>query len=291
MTKLHYHLLDVFTDQKFGGNQLAVFLDGHEVPENLMQTIARELNLSETVFVLPPEDKANHFKLRIFTPAQEVPIAGHPTVGTTYLLFHENKIQVGNSRLEEGVGVIPVHIDENGVVKMTQPLPQFGPVYDDRNAIAEMLSIHESGLHPDYPVEFVSAGVPFMYIVVKDLATLQQVRLRQDTWEKVLRDKHVFVFTTETVQPTSTVHARMFAPALGIPEDPATGAACGPLGGYLVKYGIVKTENARKIICEQGFEMGRPSLIQIEVEVEKGNISGVRIGGKSVYVGAGVIHL
>lgn len=291
MTQLHYHLLDVFTDQKFGGNQLAVFLDGHEVPENLMQTIARELNLSETVFVLPPEDKANHFKLRIFTPAQEVPIAGHPTVGTTYLLFRENKIQVGNSRLEEGVGVIPVHIDENGVVKMTQPLPQFGPVYQDRNAIAEMLSINEAGLHPDFPVELVSAGVPFMYIVVKDLATLQQVRLRQDTWEKVLRDKHVFVFTTETVHPTSTVHARMFAPALGIPEDPATGAACGPLGCYLVKHSIVKTENARKIICEQGFEMGRPSLIQIEVEVEKGNISGVRIGGKSVYVGAGVIHL
>lgn len=291
MTRHTYHLLDVFTDKKFGGNQLAVFLEGQEVPEAFMQTIARELNLSETVFVLPPEDKNNHFKLRIFTPLQEVPIAGHPTVGTTYLLHRENKIQVGNWRLEEGVGVIPVSIDENGVVKMTQPVPQFGTVYEDRKTIAEMLSIAESGLHPDYPIQAVSAGVPFVYVVVKDLKTIQQAKLRQDIWENVIRDKHIFVFTPETTLPDSTVHSRMFAPALGIPEDPATGAACGPLGCYLVQYGLVSPADAQNIISEQGFEMGRPSLISMEIDGQPGEISGVRIGGRSVYVGEGAISL
>ncbi len=291
MTRHPYHLLDVFTDKKFGGNQLAVFLDGQDVPENLMQTIARELNLSETVFVLPPEDKNNHFKLRIFTPLQEVPIAGHPTVGTTYLLYRQHKIQVGNWRLEEGVGVIPVSIDENGVVKMTQPVPQFGMVYEDRKTVAEMLSIKESGLHPTYPIQAVSAGMPFVYVVVKDLKTIQQTKLRQDIWGNVIRDKHIFVFTPETALPDSTVHARMFAPALGIPEDPATGAACGPLGCYLVQYGLVSPADAQHIISEQGFEMGRPSLISIEIDGQAGAISGVRIGGRSVYVGEGTIYL
>lgn len=291
MTRHAYHLLDVFTDKKFGGNQLAVFLEGQDVPENLMQTIARELNLSETVFVLPPEDKNNHFKLRIFTPMQEVPIAGHPTVGTTYLLHRENKIQVGNWRLEEGVGVIPVSIDENGVVKMTQPIPQFGMVYQDRKTIAEMLSIEESGLHPEYPIQVVSAGVPFVYVVVKDLKAIQQVKLRIDIWEKVVQDKHIFVLTSETALPGSTVHSRMFAPVLGIPEDPATGAACGPLGCYLVQYGLVSPADAQKVISEQGFEMGRPSLISIEIDGQPGEISGVRIGGSSVYVGEGAIDL
>lgn len=294
MQKLHYHLLDVFTDKKFGGNQLAVFLEGQTVPETLMQTIARELNLSETVFVLPPEDSKNHFKLRIFTPLQEVPIAGHPTVGTTFLLYQEKKLPAGDARLEEGVGVIPVSIDETGVVKMTQPIPKFGPVFDDRRMIADLLSLEVSELHPEYPIEAVSAGVPFVYIVLKNLAAVQKAKLRQDVWEKHIKNSpapHVFVFTTETEHPDSTVHSRMFAPAFGIPEDPATGAACGPLGCYLVKYGIVKPENAQSILSEQGVEMGRPSLIQIEVDTEAGKISGVRIGGKSVYVGEGTIYL
>lgn len=293
MQKHAYHLLDVFTDTRFGGNQLAVFLDGHLIPENRMQVLARELNLSETVFVFPPDDPNNHFKLRIFTPAMELPMAGHPTVGTAYLLHQEGKLAAGHARLEEKVGVIPVMIADSGAVKMTQPRPEFGQVIENRTLAADLLSLAESELHPDYPVQPVSSGVPFTLIPIKDLAAIRKIKLRQDVWEQHFKNSsapHIFVFTPETENPQASVHSRMFAPAMGISEDPATGAASGPLGAYLVQYGLVKAENALHILSEQGIEAGRPSAIQIEVDVEGENITGVRIGGESVYIGAGFIQ-
>lgn len=294
MQKHPYHLLDVFTDTKFGGNPLAVFLEGHLVPENRMQTIARELNLSETVFVLPPEDKNNHFRLRIFTPAMELPIAGHPTIGTTYLLYQENKLGIGDARLEETVGLIPVSVEASGMVKMTQPVPTFGSIFENRAILAELLSIEETGLHPVYLPQIMSSGVPFVYIPIKNLEVMRQIKVRQDIWEKHIKPSsapHLFTFTLETEHPQATVHSRMFAPAMGISEDPATGGAAGPLGCYLVKYGIVKPENAHNILNEQGIEMGRPSYLHIEISVENEKVTGVRIGGNSVYVGEGAIYL
>jgi trans-2,3-dihydro-3-hydroxyanthranilate isomerase len=300
MRKLRYHLVDVFTSERFGGNPLAVFTNGRGLSAEVMQRIAKELNLSETTFVLPPDGPTNDWKVRIFTPAVELPMAGHPTIGTSYVLASERLVEVSQAnpviRLEEDVGTIPVTFTfENGQIAqatMQQPNPTFGPVCEDRQLIAEMLSIQVSDL-ADYPLEVVSCGVPFMFVPLRNMAAIQKVRLRSDVWERASKDHmlaQMFMFTQETTYPTSTVHSRMFAPAMGITEDPATGVASGPLGCYLVKYGMV-TDNPAQIISEQGFEMGRPSFIHIEIGQANGVINLVRVGGQCVPVGEGVIEV
>ncbi|MBN8592862.1 MAG: PhzF family phenazine biosynthesis protein [Anaerolineae bacterium] len=300
MRKLRYHLVDVFTNERFGGNPLAVFTNGRGVEPALMQTIARELNLSETVFVLPPEDPANHWRLRIFTPATELPMAGHPTVGTAYVLAREHLVDVTGDettiRLEEPVGVIPVtfSFDDHGAlsISMTQPNPTFGPMMDDRAGIAALLSLSPDDLLP-LPIQVVSTGVPFVFVPVRDLDAMRRIKVRLDLWEQSLKDTphpHLLTFTPEVEVAGSHVHVRMFAPAMGIPEDPATGGAAGPLGCYLVQHGLVKDSPAA-IIAEQGFEMGRRSFLHIGIEQQHGEISRVTVGGQSVPVGEGVIEV
>jgi trans-2,3-dihydro-3-hydroxyanthranilate isomerase len=302
MRKLRYHLIDVFTHQPFGGNQLAVFTNGRGLPPHLMQQIAKELNFSETTFVLPPQEASNDFWVRIFTPAVEMPMAGHPTVGTAFVLALEQLIDGSNPetmvRFEEGVGVIPVRVQwANGqpvLIKMSQSLPKFGPEFTDRTMMAEILSIDPTGIEPNYPLQVVSCGVPFLYVPLKNLATIRQIKLRYNLWEQRLKDfasPHLFVFTLETALENSTVHCRMFAPALGIAEDPATGAASGPLGCYLVKYGLVKKAQQVTVVSEQGFEIGRPSFIHIEIEQEHEQITAVTVGGQCVYIGEGYLEL
>ncbi|MFN8376615.1 MAG: PhzF family phenazine biosynthesis protein [Anaerolineae bacterium] len=299
MRQLPYHLVDVFTDRAFGGNQLAVFTDGRGIASETMQQLAKELNLSEITFVLPPDDPNNHYRVRIFTPATEMPMAGHPTVGTSFVLAREKLIDTSGShvtiRLEEKVGTIPVALDLNDglptLIAMQQPLPTFGSIYQNWQAIADMLSITLEDFDAAYPLQVVSCGVPFLFVPLKTLQAVQKVRLRIDVWERALRDfetPHVFVFTRETATAEGTVHSRMFAPALGIAEDPATGAASGPLGCYLVQHKIISA-NPAVIISEQGFEMGRPSIIRIEIESMGGDITRVGVGGQCVYMGAGFI--
>jgi trans-2,3-dihydro-3-hydroxyanthranilate isomerase len=302
MDRLHYHLVDVFTNQRFGGNQLAVFTDGRGVAGDLMQTLAKEMNLSESTFILPPDDPANDYHIRIFTPGRELPMAGHPTVGTSYILAREGKVEIasgrGALRLEEGVGPISVTLEMNGdlpgLITMQQPMPTFGPTMTNRDLAAGMLSLSPDDLDPNLPVEIVSCGVPFLYIPLTSLRAIQSIKLRMDLYEQYLTELdgpgEVFVFTSETVNPDSTVHSRMFAPGFGIPEDPATGAASGPLGCYLVKYGVV-TDNPSAIISEQGFEMGRPSIIHIGIERSGEQFTRVSVGGECVYIGAGYIEV
>lgn len=300
MRKLRYQLVDVFTNERFGGNQLAVFTNGRGIPVAVMQQVAKELNLAEVTFVLPPDDSDNDWRLRIFTPATEMPMAGHPTVGTAFVLAREHLVDVHddrtNIRLEEQVGTIPVTytFDEEGhlLISMGQPLPTFGAVFENRAAIAEMLSL-DAGALGDTPVQAVSCGVPFLFVPVKRLADMKRIKVRLDLWERLLKDfeaPHIFTFTREVETEGSTIHSRMFAPALGIPEDPATGAASGPLGCYLVKYGWV-TDNPAVIISEQGLEIGRPSFIHIRIDHLGGEFTGVSVGGQCVYVGEGVIEL
>jgi trans-2,3-dihydro-3-hydroxyanthranilate isomerase len=302
MRKLHYHLVDVFTDRAFGGNQLAVFTNGRGISSEKMQALAKELNLSETVFVLPAEEAGNDYALRIFTPAIELPFAGHPTIGTTFVLAHEHMVfltgEEATVRLEEKVGTIPVKIImKDGAVdfiQMKQPLPTFGPAYPEPEAIAKMLSLEPESLDSRYPVETVSCGVPFLFVPLKDLAAVRRAQLKRDIWEEILSNfaaPHVFIFTTEVETEDATVHSRMFAPAMGIVEDPATGAASGPLGCYLVKYDLVEASDKTKIISEQGFELGRPSFLHIEIEMMDGVISGVYVGGQSHYMGEGYFEL
>lgn len=301
MQKLSYHVVDVFTETPFGGNQLAVFTSGQHVPEHAMQKLAREINFSETTFVMPPQDSANDFGVRIFTPAMELPTAGHPTIGTAFVLAREGFIDLAEDRvtvrLEEGVGVIPVTLtfDQGApdLITMQQPLPTFGAEIANRAAIAEMLSITPADLLEGYPIQVVSSGVPFTFVPLKNLEVIQRAKLRGDLWEKTLKDTaapKIFMFTLETENSQSTVHSRMFAPSLGIAEDAATGIASGPLGCYLVKYGLVSREKWGSMISEQGIEMGRPSLIHISIDYDGANFTGVRVGGRCVAVAEGYFY-
>lgn len=305
MKKLHYHLVDVFTNQAFGGNQLAVFTEARGLSPELMQAIAKELNLSETTFVLPPEDSRHDYRVRIFTPAVELPMAGHPTIGTAFVLATEHRI--GHSgreaavSFEEGVGTIPVSIEwqegSPSYIQMSQPLPVFGPRFADAPQIAEMLSVDARAiLETRLPMEVVSCGVPFLFVPLKTLQDVRGIRFRRDVWERVLQGgeaPHVFVFTRETETAGSTVHSRMFAPALGVSEDPATGGASGPLGCYLVRHKIIAPDGNGKVECvsEQGMEMGRPSFITIKIEQNREGISGVKVGGQCYLMGEGQLFV
>ncbi len=299
MRELKYELVDVFTDKPFGGNQLAVFTNPGDLDAALMQQIARELNLSETTFVFPPADAHNHFRVRIFTAARELPFAGHPTVGTAFVLQHLGLFDPSAElRLEEGVGVIGVTYapqpDGQLLVTMQQPIPQFGAIAADRAAVAALLSLDEGDLIPDCPVQVVSAGVPFLYVPLRTLDAIRRVRVRLDLLADQLEgvdSTYLFVFTPQVERVGSTVHARMFAPELGITEDPATGSASGPLGAYLLKYGLVDAAAAQQMISEQGFELGRPSILHISVQTSGDTITAVSVGGYTQPIGSGVLQL
>jgi trans-2,3-dihydro-3-hydroxyanthranilate isomerase len=302
MKKLRYHLVDVFTDRAFGGNQLAVCTDGRGLSTELMQSIAKEFNLSETTFVLPPEDASNNYKVRIFTPGSELPMAGHPTVGTSFILARERMIEVSGDettiKLEEGVGTIPVRLNfkdgQTDLVWMQQPLPKFGPRLEDVRGVAQMLSLAPDDVDESLPIEVVSCGVPFLYVPLKSLRAARSIRFRLDVWEKLLGNlgvSEVFIFTKETELDGSSVHSRMFAPAIGIQEDPATGAASGPLGCYLVRHKVLPTSQQSEFTSEQGIEMGRTSIIRIVIEQEANEISRVLIGGRCVFMGEGHLEI
>jgi trans-2,3-dihydro-3-hydroxyanthranilate isomerase len=302
MTRLHYHKVDVFTDRAFGGNPLSVFTDGQGISAEMMQLLAKELNLSEATFVLPAQNPKNNFHVRIFTPARELPIAGHPTVGTAFILARGGMIErKGNPTTivcEEGVGDIPVALqfegDKPGMIWMTQPQPQFGrqATAEERTNTAAMLSLSAEAIDTRYPIQMVSSGVDFLYVPVVSLAAIKSIRISLDLHERVMTafgTTGVFVFTTEVETASSTVHSRMFAPAAGVFEDPATGAASGPLGAYLVRYGIAT--DPHHIVSEQGLEMGRPSYVHIQVDKQGDQIGTVRVGGTCYYMGEGFFEL
>lgn len=306
MRRLHYHRVDVFTDRAFGGNPLAVFANGRGLGAETMQAIAKEFNLSETTFVLPPDDPRHDWRVRIFTPDRELPMAGHPTVGTTFVLAREHMIPRAdggegetNIVLEEGVGPVPVRVlfesGEPVFAEMTQPLPRFGPRLSDRRAAAAMLSLEEGDLDAELPLEVVSCGVPFLFVPLRSLDAARRARPRADLIEAAATGgvpPEVFVFTREVEGASSTVHSRMFAPGLGITEDPATGGASGPLGCYLVRHGLVRCDPAAEIVSEQGLEMGRPSFIRIRIERDGGgDITAVRVGGRCHFMGEGFVEI
>ncbi|WP_062238453.1 PhzF family phenazine biosynthesis protein [Fictibacillus sp. FJAT-27399] len=300
MKPLTYTLVDVFTDKPFSGNQLAVFLDDTGLTTEMMQKIARELNLSETVFVQSPSNPANDKKLRIFTPDVELPMAGHPTLGAGYVMAHKGLLEASEGKnewiFEEGVGDIPVTVYmENGRVlnvEMNQPMPLFGEYFEDRALAAKLLSLSPEDVTGELPIRTVSTAVPFLFIPVRSLDAMKRINFRTDIWEKYFSQnpstKHIFAFTAETEMKDSTVHSRMFAPAMGISEDPATGAASGPLGAYIVEHTDIaqNQQGVYRIRSEQGFEMGRPSIIDITIRKEK-EYEEVKIGGCSVIMGSG----
>jgi len=275
MIRKEYTLVDVFTDTKFGGNQLAVFTDGRGIEPATMQSVAKELNLPETTFVVPPATGGDH-RLRIFTPARELPFAGHPTVGTAYVLAAGKDATL---RLEETVGTLEVTV-RDGFTEMEQPLPTFELV-GDRAAVAASLSLRADDLEASLPIEVGSSGNRFMFVAVKSLDAVKRASPRGLT-------EAAYIFTTKTVESGSTVHGRMYAPWQGIAEDPATGSANGPLGAYLVRHGI---SDGARIVSEQGYEMGRPSLLYVRIGGTATRITSVHVGGYVANVGGGWMDL
>lgn len=290
----HYKLIDVFTDRPFSGNPLAVFTDARGLSDDMMQRIARELNLSETTFVFPAVDRAHHYAVRIFTPNAELPMAGHPTLGTAFALAQENRL-TNEERIvfEEKVGPISVSM----LAPMTTirlPLPIFGEHYPEPDTAAAVLSLDRLQLGYGTPVCAVSCGIPFLMIPLRSREALCSIQFRLDIWRRTVSRfsaSNIMAFTLETDSEVSTAKARVFSPALGVAEDPATASACGALGAYLLRYGLMPPEPKSTFIIEQGAEIGRPSLIYILIEQPGDGIRQVRVGGQCVAIGNGSITL
>lgn len=297
-----FQTLDVFTDTRFTGNPLAVVPDASGLDDDEMQRIAREFNLSETVFVLPPENEAHSAKVRIFTPGRELPFAGHPTVGTAILLAlqkagasdrEEDAIIV----LEEGVGPVRVGVrlkpDEAPFAEFDVPVipEEVGAVSPkDRLAAALALAPNEIGFENHTPTEF-SSGVPFTFVPVMNLEVIGRAAPQLQHWREAFGDHdhaNAFLYCRQTVHKDAAFHARMFAPTMGIPEDPATGAAAAAFAGAVAKFDK-PPDGVHSGIVEQGYEMGRPSNIFQELEIEGGKLTKVRIGGHAITVMEGTI--
>ncbi len=305
-TEYHFVQVDVFTDRAFGGNPLAVFPDAQGLTSEQMQRLALEMNLSETTFVLPPQVPGADFKVRIFTPAAEVPFAGHPVVGTHWVLAHLGRVPlqepVTQVRFELGVGVLPadLHVEASHVsrVVMTQARPTFHAVLADVGDLAAGLSLPPEAItDTGRPVQVVSTGLPQMMVPIRSLEEVQHLaasRLNVAALNRACEmtgTDCVLVFSLQTERSEAMVHTRMFAPRLGVPEDPATGSANGALGAYLVRHRVVPvTEPTVYIVSEQGLELGRPSTLYVEVDRAHGEISAVRVGGQVVAVAEGVVR-
>ncbi len=307
-----FHTADVFTDHAFGGNQLAVLPDARGLSPGQMMQIAKEFNFSETIFVLPPEDAANTRRVRIFTPGAELPFAGHPTVGAAYVLAVTGEIDLEgdetNVVFEEGVGPVPVLIkSREGKPYFTQltaaRIPELIRKDFDPEIIARGLSLDVSDLDlaRRYSSEVVSAGVPFLIVPLKTIEALSRVKFDQRAWEAVVGSggtAEVFIFTEDesskarggVLNGDGILRARMFAPSFGVPEDPATGSACACLGGYLA-WRSARTDGTLRYCVNQGVEMGRPSRLDVEVDIQRGSVSSVRVGGRSVLISSGTLHL
>jgi trans-2,3-dihydro-3-hydroxyanthranilate isomerase len=296
---LHY---DVFTDHLFGGNQLAVFLDGRGLSSETMQAIAKEMNFSETTFILPPETPATDVRMRIFTPGEELPMAGHPTIGSTFALARSGVIEPRRERFTFGLNIGPVPValtwkgDELTFAWMTQTKPVFGEPVPDKAAAAEALSLSPAAVAATgYPVQEVSCGVPFLFVPLATRRAVDHASANGGALEAFIsantKANGVFLFSAEPAGDRATVYSRMFAPGLGITEDPATGGACGPLGCYLVRHKIVPAEKAGAMLNLQGVKMGRPSHIHISIGMQNGDIDSVRVGGEAVLAGEGTLYL
>lgn len=297
---LHY---DVFTDHLFGGNQLAVFLDARGLSSDTMQAIAKEMNFSETTFVLPAESPATDIRMRIFTPGGELPMAGHPTVGSTFALARAGVIPDGAAQFTFGLNIGPTRVsliwNDGGLafVWMTQSQPTFSEVPVDAARAAAALSLSPAAVAGTArPVQVVSCGVPFLFVPLTTRSAVDSAVANAAVLEALIGDTRsgahgVFLFSAERSKDQATVYSRMFAPELGIVEDPATGGASGPLGCYLVRHQMVPPDRIGNMISLQGAKMGRPSYVHIAIGVEQDEITSVQVGGESVLAGEGILYV
>lgn len=301
--RIAYHLLDVFTDQPLAGNPLAVVLDAEGLDAARMQAIAREFNLSETVFVTAPRDPVNTARLRIFTPAQELPFAGHPTIGAACLIARMRAPDMIGRQplrlvLEEEIGPVVCEVVRfQGAVRarfIAPQQPEWRGVLDDRAAIAAALGLGEAdiGFHAHEPV-LASAGLPFAFVPVGSLAALNGIAPDFSRFGAAfqLERAAAFIYTRETVDPAHHVQARVFVPGLvGAHEDPATGSAACAFAAVAVRFEQPE-DGEHTIVIEQGFAMGRPSQIALTMQVVEGALVETSVGGACVTVGEGFLTL
>jgi trans-2,3-dihydro-3-hydroxyanthranilate isomerase len=287
-----FRLVDVFTERPLTGNQLAVVLDAEGLSDQRMQAVAREFNFSETTFVTPSTAAGCDWRVRIFTPSEELPMAGHPTIGTGVVLE-----ALGRARertvFELGVGPTPVRV-RPGWAEMDQRPPTFGAEHPDPAALAAAISAAPDDLAPGLPPQAVGTGLSHLMVPVRSLDVVRRLRPLTDRWEAAMAGFEklaVYAFALEGELPGSDAHCRMFAPPLGIPEDPATGSAAGPLACYLAVRATPGPDGTRRFRFEQGFEMGRPSLLEASVDVAGGQVTAVRVGGAARIVGEGWLDL
>jgi trans-2,3-dihydro-3-hydroxyanthranilate isomerase len=303
MKPFRFLQLDVFTDELFGGNQLAVLPDARGISADTMQLVAREMAFSETTFVLPAEAPGTDIRIRIFTPGSELPMAGHPTIGTAFALAHEGIITRGQAGIVFGEGIGPVPIDlewRDGQLTfawMTQPSPTFGPPLDDLGALAAAIGLEERDIRATgLPAQEVSSGAPFIFIPVGTRAAIDRaipdVRAMRQLFERLGTEAHgVYLFSSEAGPDQATTYSRMFAADLGIAEDPATGGAGGPLGAYLVRHGVVPAARGMRILNLQGVKMQRPSFIHISIDPSGPSPARPRVGGTAVIAAEGTLNV
>ncbi len=291
--ELHYHVVDVFTTAPLEGNALGVFPDASGIDSGTMQRIARELNLSETTFILPKESSNDATRVRIFTPAAELAFAGHPTIGTAYVMRRVGIIsaEATTFALAENVGRVPVRVDrgDDSILWLTTPtIRKVGELSRDRCARA--LSLSTNQLLPSVHCEVLSAGNAAVFIAVRDRATVDEAKVDSVAFADLMRGTKaptmLFVFA-----PVETgAYSRMFAPQFGVPEDPATGSATGPLAAYMMKHGLVSSTDGTRFVSEQGVKMGRRSLLHVLIHGE-GGADGIEVGGNVVHVAEATMHL
>jgi trans-2,3-dihydro-3-hydroxyanthranilate isomerase len=293
-----FFTLDVFTDRKFAGNPLAVLLDSQDLEGAAMQAIAREFNLPETVFVLAAADPKHRARLRIFTPARELPFAGHPTVGTAVLLVHlDGGAEPREIVLAEEVGPVTclVHpAGEGGRAAFDIPrMPERVAAGPDAAALASALGLDAADLgFDDFRPESWSAGNPFTFVPLRSSAAVGRARPDLAHWERAFgagQPPGAFLFCRQVADPANSFHARMFAPAMGVAEDPATGSAVAAFAGLLAASGAM-ADGQHAIVIEQGYEMGRPSLLRLWLTVHDGKLAAATVGGDAVIVAEGTIE-
>lgn len=301
---LTYHVLDVFTERPFGGNPLAVVLGADRLSTADMQTIAREFNLSETVFVLTTTSPGHTARIRIFTPSRELPFAGHPTIGTAVLLA-ELRAMLGNGEsdaiiaLEEEVGSlrVGVRMRAGGASFGEFDAPKLGSVPEllpEPEQIAAAVGLIPSEItFENHKPTLVRSAPVFAFVPVSNLEAMAKVRISPQHWARAFTDRGisgVYLYTRQCVRGQSAFHARMFAPELGVGEDPATGSAAASFA-YVIQEFDGPTDGVHKRGIEQGFEMGRPSAISLTMTVARGKLEGVRIGGYAVRVAEGTLKV
>jgi trans-2,3-dihydro-3-hydroxyanthranilate isomerase len=303
MKSYRYLHLDVFTSRLFGGNQLAVVLDARGLDAATQQAIAKEMNFSETTFVFPPDRPETDVRVRIFTPADELPMAGHPTIGTAFALARSGVLDPGRARVVFGLGIGPTEVQltwrgrDLSFAWMAQLAPTFGSPLTDRAVAAGSLRLPLDALVDTLPLQTVSCGLPYLLLPLRTRQHVDAASLDADAFGAFKRRHDLndelcaFVFTTQPGADGATAYSRMFAPSIGIGEDPATGSASGPLGCYLVRHAVVAEAQATSMLSRQGVKMGRPSDIHISIGVNRGEIASVRVGGEAVVAGEGTLYI